>query len=232
MNKIKCIVGREEIAKYAVNIMDENGDLDFSFSDIRNRYRISAGKLYRCFPSKSELLAYIYYKTLSEFFDITKDFHRYQLTTKEKIACLACLQIFVRGIFPDRTGIDILSTNKFVFDNASDSILEDLNKLISNIQKFRFSQFVEAVNSGELIATEEEIKLVLKHLALISRGSLFISRHIFLSDKKSSIFELMDFCDVAMNQLEWSSANYSIDHNKVLLAMRTMIDRKGNSFIR
>lgn len=231
-NRNKTPLSRDDIALYAMEIMNEHGDIYFSLSDIRNRFGVSAGTLYRNFKSKHELLAFIYLKTLSAFFEYTQDSSRYNLNAKERIIGFACMQTYTRSIYPDSVGIDMMCTNKFVFEQSSSHLKGELSRLISEIQSHRIQQFTHAIKTGELVAAEQEITKALKHLSLISRGSLLLSNHIFLNSNKCKIHDLIDFCEIALNQFQWIGESESIDRNKMLISLRTMIDRRPSAFIR
>ncbi|MBY6096779.1 TetR/AcrR family transcriptional regulator [Ferrimonas balearica] len=221
----KAQIRKVKIAKAAMKLIREQGYLQFSMNELTKEVGVTAGTLYRTFASKDDLLVYLFSSTIETLADSMYKFSRMDLSAKEKIVCCHCYQFYFRQFYPDSTSLDLIGTNKVIFNQARPETREKFKRIFDlSAMKFK-SQFSELVDSGKVKADEELLYQVMRQLTIIGRGGMVISNHVFIPRDAFKIEDLISLCCHTLDQLDWQGDEGKADIRLILLALRSEVEQ-------
>ncbi|WP_417347644.1 TetR/AcrR family transcriptional regulator [Ferrimonas sp.] len=221
----KAQIRKVKIAKAAMRLIREQGYLQFSMNELAKEVEVTAGTLYRTFASKDDLLVYLFSSVIETLAESMYKFGRMDLSTKEKIVCCHCYQFYLRQFYPDSASLDLIGTNKAIFNQARPETREKF-KRIFDMSTIRFKkQFSDLVDSGKVKADQELLFQVLRQMTLIGRGGMVISNHVFIPQDTFKIEDLISLCCHTLDQLDWQGDEGRADKRLILLALRSEVEQ-------
>ncbi|SDK18489.1 regulatory protein, tetR family [Ferrimonas sediminum] len=217
-----------KVAKIALGMIRECGYLQFTMNDLSKAANVSPGTLYRTFPSKDDLLVYLFGSVVGSLRASLRMFDRMDLSEREKVICRICYQYYIRSYNTDLSSLDLIGTNAAIFNQASQETKNRFKEIFDETIQWQAANFTNLVLTGKLICSEEDLKKTIKRLIVISRGGMVIANHIFIEKEMYQIEDLMEFCDLVLDQLTWAGNEGRCDFRLILLAMRTVRDKSAS----
>lgn len=216
------------VAKVALGMIRECGYLQFTMNDLSKAANVSPGTLYRTFPSKDDLLVYLFGSVAGSLRASLRIFDRMDLSEREKVICRICYQYYIRSYNKDLSSLDLIGTNAAIFNQASSETKNRFKAIFDETTRWQATNLTNLILTGKLICSEEELKNTIRRLIVISRGGMVIANHIFIEKEMYQIEDLMEFCDLVLGQLTWTGNEGRCDFRLILLAMRTVRDKSAS----
>lgn len=196
-----------------------------TFSELAKEVGVPTGTLYRTFPSKDDLLVYLFSDFISKLNDSMMRFYKMDLSPKEKIICSHCYQFYLRGKVKDNNGLDLLATNHIIFDSAKSETINIFKKTFEECGRFQISRFEPLQSNGFINAKIDTFLQVHRQLVLLSRGGMFISNHIFINQDSFVLEDLIDACSLILDKLNWQDDHGRTDVRLITLALDSEFER-------
>ncbi|WP_169308376.1 TetR/AcrR family transcriptional regulator [Ferrimonas aestuarii] len=224
----KIQIRKIKIAKAAMKIIREQGYLQLSMNELAKTVGVTAGTLYRTFASKDDLLVFLFSSIIGTLADSMFKFNRMDLSAKEKIVCCHCYQFYLRQFHPDTASLDLIGTNKVIFEHAKPETKAKFQQIFDlSSSRFR-KQFSDLLESGKVIADHELAFRVLRQITLIGRGGMLVSNHAFIAANVFKVEDLIDLFCLTLDQLDWQDGEGRADKRLILLAMRSEVEQSSS----
>ncbi|RTR40972.1 TetR/AcrR family transcriptional regulator [Shewanella canadensis] len=220
-------VTRDNILAEAKVLIIEEGVCSFRLSQIPPRAKCSPKTFYSHFSSREDIVAALFIEHVNDILvktDLLMDMDG--LSNKEKV--IYTLMYDIVKCWSAKEGdvcINFLGVNPHVYGVSSPEYEGNINVVFIELKARVQELWRRAINSGELLSSNDEIIDCIFSLRTIERGSIVIGQNKFLrqhghDNRVETVFDLL--C-MAANTLRWTSKQ-PMSFNKMLKTITPLVE--------
>lgn len=214
---------RDRIAEAASKLIQQQGHLNLSLTQLSQNLAISYSTLYRAFESKSDLLAYCLLKEIKAMPAHLAQLQRMSIPNIEKMAVMACFPFYCSALEQGHLGLMFSGANTVLIREASGRYQQRIADEQSKLYQLRWQAFQGFARKGLERVDKHQIRHCYRLLHLISRGGALAAYQRRLSDEAYSLDEMIQFAAQVLQTLPWEQHEV-LEPSRVKMIMRTLSD--------